>query len=348
MEVEREKMFYAWEKAEPGEPVGKGNYGTVFKSGEGAVVKVMKQVRKSTGSAKLAYREHVMSLLQSLLVLRRHTPHLPLHYGLEAVRAAPRTLAMRFYLEAFDCSLDGAPSDLLRQPQDWVALLFQVGSALLCVAKLLEVCHNDLYPRNILLRRRPRPCLLSYNHFGLEHELCWHTLAVLTDFGVCSGRLLNSRAGPEVKRTPVVLRSETPFGQQPPGVHVLNHTYLPAFSRDPYLLFKWGRFRTKGLPQPPEAVRSWCSAVLAHLDERQASFSEPAAVLRLFGFAFSPETLQAYGLPSLEPSDSSEKDKEAHFSVDEEDQRKIFQQCTDLLQSVPFSASPASGSSSSS
>ncbi len=323
------KRFHDWRGASPaGASVGKGNYGTVFKCGDGAVVKVVNEVRKSTGAAKLAFREHVMSLLQSVLVLRRHTPHLPLHYGLEASHGPPKSLSLKLYLEAFDCSLDAAPSDSLAEPGDWVALLFQVASAVLCVARLLEVCHNDLYPRNVLLRRGH--CRFRYDHFGAKHELSWHSLAVLTDFGVCSGPLLGSRAGPEVKRTPVAPRSVVPFGQQPPGLHVLNHTYLPPYSRDPYLLFKWGAFRCKGLPRAPGAVEGWCRAVLAHMDQHQADFSKPCATQAVFELAFSPKALSAHGL-ALPLVEEEAPASVADFRVAASDRMPVLGECTQLL-----------------
>jgi serine/threonine protein kinase len=343
MEDERAKRFFEWRRGTTGVSVGKGNYGTVFKCGDGAVVKVVNEVRKTSGSAKLAYREHVMSLLQSVLVLRRHTPHLPLHYGLEASCGSPKMLSLKLYLEAFDCSLDAVPADALARPSDWTALLYQVGSAVLCVAKLLDVCHNDLYPRNVLLRRHDpsaQPCLFRYDHFGVHHELCWHSLAVLTDFGVCSGPLLASRAGPEVKRTPVVPRSIVPFGRQPPGVHVLNHTYLPPYSRDPYMLFKWGAFRSKGLPRAPQPVAAWCRAVLDRLDSRQAEFSRPDATLAIFDFAFSPETLGSHDLGLQGRTASGAPSTAVDFRVASSDRSPVLEDCTELLSSVsPLAAS---------
>jgi len=337
----RTRRFFEWrssaETTTPGETVGKGNYGTVYRCGDGAVVKVVSGVRKSAGSAKLAYREHVMSLLQTVLVLRRHTPHLPIHYGLEtAHEKKPKSLSMKLYIEAFDCSLDAAPPECLLRPQDWVGVLFQVSSAVLCVAKLLDVCHNDLYPRNVLVRRLGTRQMCRYDHFGVRHALRSTWLAALTDFGVCSSPLLASRSGPEVKRSPAIPRSAVPFGQQPPGVHVLNHTYLPQFSRDPYTLFKWGAFRTKGLPRSPKEVVSWCQSVLEHLDRHQADFTRPAATLRLFEVAFSPAVLQAHGLSPLF-EDKDEDDTALDFSVADSDKGPVIEDCTALLSSVPFS-----------
>jgi serine/threonine protein kinase len=336
---DRVKRFYAWRKGELGAAIGKGNYGTVFRCGDGAVVKVVGDVRKSSGSAKLAYREHVMSLLQSVLVLRHHTPHLPLHYGLEATQTGPKALSMSLYLEAFDCSLDASPVECLVRPNDWVALIFQVSSAVLCVAKLLDVCHNDLYPRNVLVRRYPggHSHRICYNHFGLRHEVWWHSLTVLTDFGVCSSPLLASRGGPEVKRTPVVSRGVVPFGRQPPSAHVLNHTYLPPFSRDFYMLFKWGAFKTKGLPRAPESVALWCRAALDYLDKHQPAFTKPQATLRAFECVFSPSSLATHSLPKLAPSEEAGED-EVEFTVDTSDRAPVLEDCTALLSAVPFSS----------
>lgn len=348
---ERTRRFYAWQMGEEGTDsaavVGKGNYGTVFRCGDGAVVKVVDKVRKFSGSAKLAYREHVMSLLQSILVLRGHTPHLPLHYGLEAAHTGPKLLCMRLYLEAFDCSLDAAPEESFARRHDWIALLFQVGSAVLCVAKLLEVCHNDLYPRNVLLRRimppgDSRP--LRYNQFGVRHALAWHSLAVLTDFGVCSGPLLASKAGPEVKRTPAVLRSVVPFGRQPPGPHVLNYSYLPPYSRDPYMLFKWGAFRAKGLPKAPESVASWCQVVLDYMDRHQTDFSSPDATLATFRFAFSPKTLgreqHSSSFVVADDEEAADSSCSNSFCIASSDRNPVLEDCTTLLSKMPLAAQP--------
>lgn len=335
---ERTQKFYNWRgdtsTTAVGETVGKGNYGTVYRCGDGVVVKIVPEVRKSTGATKLAYREHVMSLLQTVIVLREHTPHLPIHYGLEAIFSGPKSLSMKLYIEAFDCSLEAAPSSWIAKPTDWIALLFQVFSAIVCVAKLLDVCHNDLYPRNVLLKHNDATSFdCCYAHFGIKHSMSWHSLAALTDFGVCSSPLLASKEGPEVKRTPNVPQSEIPFGEQPPKLHVLNHTYLPQFSRDPYLIFKWGAFRTKGLNPAPVQITSWCRNVLHYIDTHQAKFCKPEATVRLLAFSFSPETLAAHKLkfPELKNQTCT------HFSVNDSDRARILEDCTSLLSSVPFS-----------
>lgn len=369
----RVKTFLSWRGPDDGGPeetdgaalVGKGNYGQVFRSGGGAVVKVVFGVRKSSSAAKLAYREHVMSLLQTVLVLRGHSPHFPMHYGFgassspDASAAQPVVasisrplLCMRLYIEAFDCSMDAAPPWCLARPRDWAALMFQVMSAVVCVACLLDVCHNDLYPRNVLLRCPSRApggtgYCLKYDHFGVEHEICWHSLAAVTDFGVCSSPLLSSKLGPEVKRVPAVPRGIVPFGSQPPLLHVLNHTYLPPFSRDPYVLFKWGAFRTKGLPQAPPPTVRWCQKVLKYLDDNESKFKRAGGSLALLKFAFSPESLADAGLLGHHCS-SCPKSRHANgccFSVHAPDRAGVLADATALLSSVPFETtarSPAS------
>lgn len=326
--TDRVQRFLAWisanDKEEDGALVGKGNYGQVFRRPDGSVVKVVDNVKRTGGSAKLAYREHVMSFLQTVLVLRSHCAHVPMHYGFAAT-PNDQGLSMRLYIEAFDCTVDSAPKGKISSAQDWAALLFQVLSAILCVARLLDVCHNDIYPRNVLLKLEP--CCIQYDHFGLEHSLAWHSLAALTDFGVCSSPLLASRLGPEVKRTPEVPRDpHVPFGKIPPGVHVLNYTFLPPFSRDPYCLFKWGVFRSKGMPRAPDSVTLQCEEALAYIDEHQASFSRRCASHDLMRHVFDQSRLGAL-LPTPKRTSGAQK-----FKVQDQDRAAVLKESTALLR----------------
>lgn len=161
MEARRSK-FLEWEPptgsvaATRGEKIGSGKYGIVYMC-RGAPHMVVKEVtinKTRSCATSLAFREHAMSLLQTAMVLRSLCPHLPLHYGIRASVPSRGTLHLAYYMEAFDCSLDAAPTNVLVDPKDWIALLFQISTALVSVAMLLEVAHNDLYPRNILLRKR--------------------------------------------------------------------------------------------------------------------------------------------------------------------------------------------------
>ncbi len=328
---ERAERFFRWERPAPrGGRLGSGNYGTVYSCSDGSVVKQLRP-RRSGASAALAYREHVVSLLQSALVLQALTPHLPLHYGFDSEALPLGRLELRLYQEAFDCSLDAAPAALLAKDADWLALLFQLMSAVVCVARLLDLCHNDVYPRNVLLRcgRPGAPGRrLRYHHFGADHELAWHSLAALTDFGVCSSPLLASPDGPEVRRPRADLGG-VPFGDQAPrGKHVLAYRDLPPFSRDPYMLFKWARFPCKGLPAAPEAARAWARHVLAHMDQHLPEFGSSAGTVRLLHDAFAPAELERHGLPGLRPG----QEPAASFSATDADRARVLQRGAELLR----------------
>jgi serine/threonine protein kinase len=334
----RAENFFLWKKGLKGLKIGKGSYGTVFRSGEGAVVKEIEATKKTPSGIKLAYREHVMSILQSFLVLEGHTPHLPLHYGVETSPIGPDLLSFHFYLEAFDCSLEAAPPRTLSTDKDWVCLLFQVSSALVCISHLLDVCHNDLYPRNVLIRFHPLNVYkkIRYDHYGIKHEVEWHALAALTDFGICSSPLLGSARGPEVKKKPITENEDIPFGNVPTGgSHVLNYTKLEPFSRDPYMLFKWGKFKVKGLPMAPASVRIWCTEVLSEIDCNTHRFHTGDGVIWIFKLAFDQLLLEKNKLPNLVPSPNIEIHSLAGvFTIKTQDRQHLLQRCTELLNSV--------------
>lgn len=325
-------MRWANREESDGALVGQGHYGQVYKRDDGSVVKVVENVKRTGGSAKLAYREHVMSFLQTVLVIRGHCAHLPMHYGFAS---APNHvgISMRMYIEAFDCSVDAAPKGRIETLKDWSALMFHVLSAIVCVARLLEVCHNDVYPRNVLLKLEPSRT--HYDHFGTEHRVAWHSLAVLTDFGVCSSPLLASKLGPEVKRTPAIPRDPAaPYGSIAPSAHVLNYTFLPPFSRDPYCLFKWGVFRSKGLPAAPSSAASACQEALRYIDAHQDSFARKGASLHLLKHVFRPE--RPMGRALLESGDGPFE----RFCVQDQDRADVLRESTSLLESAETARSP--------
>lgn len=347
---DRRRHFEEWQapsgalESIRGSQIGNGKYGTVFrcKGHPHVVIKEVVIAKAKSTATRLAFREHAMSLLQTAVALRGLCPHLPLHYGIQASPMPNGALHLAYYMEAFDCSLDSAPSDVLAHPHDWIALIFQILSALVTVGVLLEVAHNDLYPRNVLLKRRAATDAetmseSTYDIFGQRYQLPWRYLAVLTDFGICSGKALGTpNDTPEVGRH---LQSQNPgeaFGQMPPSAHVLHYKDLPAFSRDPYLLFKWPKFRTKCLPAAPPNVNMWATHCLAFIDKHIKHFSAPLGSKKLLFHAFSPEVLVNFALP-LVPAPPESTD--CACTVRAEDRDDVLEDGEAMLRAVKFTSS---------
>lgn len=344
----RRNRFLEWQPpsgplaANRGAKIGNGKYGTVYKCRGNSHV-VIKEViieKAKSNATSLAFREHAMSLLQTAIALRSLCPHLPLHYGIRTSVPRRGSLHLAYYMEAFDCSLDSAPVDVFSDPKDWIALLFQISSALVTVAVLLEVAHNDLYPRNVLIRRRARTDAetlgeSTYDVFGDRWRVPWRYLAVLTDFGICSGKALGTpNETPEVGRH---LPNESPghaFGELPPSVHVLHYKELPPFSRDPYMLFKWPRFRTRSMPVAPVNVSNWAGHCLAFIDKHLRHFATPLGSRKLMSHAFSSDVLMAFSLPPL----SAPPDANAICScrVRPEDRDGVLKDGEALLRAIKF------------
>jgi serine/threonine protein kinase len=299
---DRQQKLYEWIRGPRGKLIGEGNYGKVYLSGiDGAVVKELSAKKSSCAAGlKLAYREHVMSLFQNALVLKRIAPHFCLHYGYEATPTNAR-VAFSLFLEGFDGNLQTEGTELLGSASatPWASLCFQIGTGLVALAVFLDVCHNDLYPRNILVRRdAARVC--RYEVLDATYDVPLPFLAVITDFGVCSSPMLSSpAAGPEVKRTKITDPPKD-FGETPHVGHILNFN-LPPFSRDFYMMFKWLAFPPKFFPPVPHAVRKWSIAVLRLIDKDREKFATPGGSKWIFATAFriaDPRFLQAATEPT--------------------------------------------------
>ena len=285
---QRRFALKTWRPGERGELVGEGKYGQVYRCGPGAVAKDLDVARRSR--REQAYREHVVGLLQTLLVLSRVTPHLPLHYG--ALWGQRR---MELHMEAFDVSLDRAGACLVDE-EAWVSLFFQVWSALLALAFVFGVAHNDLYPRNVLLRAAPATAPVCYEVLGRRYKVPLPFFAALTDFGVAS-----CPWGGEHAVRPSPLGAPPDLGSLPPSRHVLQYD-LPVFARDPYSLLKWAAFPNRSLPTAPSKVVGWARAGLTRLDERREDCRDADGAARLFAAAF--DALRRHGLPELRTEDA--------------------------------------------
>jgi serine/threonine protein kinase len=285
--------------------VGSGKYGKVFREPNGVVVKEVSARVTGRGLAP-PFREKIVSIFQSLLVVNRVSPNFPLHYGCNVcppLRGGGR-LGMHFYIEEFDGSLDKLAGKVLVSSAAWLTSLFQILSAVLTFAATLSICHNDLYPRNVLVKRLSSPQKFTYVIYGRTYTIEVEFVLAVTDFGICSSPLLGSPSGdaPEVAAK---LKGEprdcagAPFGSVPPRKHILHYKFLPPFARDVYLVLKWTVFPTKNFPLAPACVSAWARRALAYIDENEKAFFKTDASKELFAFAFSAQELGLSGLPSL-------------------------------------------------
>jgi serine/threonine protein kinase len=295
---ERRRAFVEWEKGERADLLGSGKYGKVFRVSGGSARTVVKEcvVRSSrTGMRRQAFREHAIGILQTLLALEGCTPHLPLHFGAWVSVEAGR-LHGRMYMEEHDGSLRTLGREVLRRDEDWVCLAFQVTSTLVTLAEALQLTHNDLYPRNVLISRHP-PKTVTYRFPAAAYSLEWNFFVALTDFGIASSLLMGCSA-PEIaevlKKTSQPIRN---FGSVAPSRHILEYRWLPPFSRDLYTILKWIRFPSTQLPLAPRVVALWAQAMLLHLDTHQASLDAPSGLHCAFSHLFSARSLA--GLPGV-------------------------------------------------
>ena len=265
--------FHAWTETPLQERIGSGKYGEVFVSGAAAAKRLDLRGR-SRGSRRQAFREHVVGLLQTLLLLERATPHLPWHYGAR-FDVEPEGLGLSLFMERFDLSLAAAAP----LPQDaWRPLLFQLLHAVGCLSFVFGVSHNDAYPRNILLRRYATPRRVRYEVFGRPYEVEAPFLAAVTDYGIASGELLGAPGAPEVASKGPLIAPGPRFSVVPPREHILRYD-LPPYSRDAYTLLKLPVYGSSEVPPAPLEERLWGLWALSRVDA--GDFTRRSAPLRL-------------------------------------------------------------------
>lgn len=307
----RAAAFHAWDRASLSELVtaarlGTGRYGTVVECAPGWPGCAAKIVLAKTWRARRqAYREHVVGLLQSLLLLERVTPHFPWHYGAELRATAPPAsqLSIVLFMERYPTSLPDGAASLLTTAAAWGTLLFQLAQAAVALALIFGVVQNDAYPRNALVR----PCACTtvvYDVAGTRYALRAPFLAVLTDYGISSGDLVVAPSVPEVAfgqaATVRVAACNLPrvrgrFAFVQPQAHVLSYRDLPVYARDLSMLLKWPS-TAEQLPRAPLAVHLWSQAALHRLDGMAAALEVPAGLLLAFHAAFAPPLLASYRL----------------------------------------------------
>jgi len=301
---QRVAAFHRWRCAPLGEVLGQGRYGLVRRCGESGVAKVIDLAKKSRGSRRQAFREHVVGVLQSILLVRRVTPHLPFHYGSRTSLCELGGMGFVLFMERFEGNLQELAKEVLGAPRDWVCMAFQVLHGCLALALSFGIVSNDLYPRNVLVRRLPKDAssssrALTYLVDGVPYVLPQVSfLAATTDYGVASGQLVGAAEVPEVfAKTEKVRREGTGFALVPPTAHVLQYDPpLPPFSRDPYALLKWLCYGQRGLPPTPLPVRLWALDAMTHMDGRLQDFRDPEAQATLFHHLFHRDNLKRFGL----------------------------------------------------
>lgn len=329
---ERVAAFAAW--SEPDGPLGRllgrGKYGAVY-AVRGAAVKVQRVEgpladRSSPQWRRLrqAYREHVLGVVQSLLVANRVTPHVVMHFGAQ-LRPGPHACDVRMYMEAFDGSLDGkGAAELLTDDRSFRGMALQVTQGLAALAECLRLVHNDLYPRNILYRRTPARDA-DYQVCGRSYWLrgsC--ALYAITDFGLAGTPLLQSQEGNYPDMRPPQVDVGTPFGTLSAPRHVLCYRKLPPFSRDLYALFRSVARPFSGSPVPPAETRRWAAGVLRALDSGVPDTSGPEGVAEVLELAFG-------GAPAAPAAPEEER-----FCVRRGGHAALIREAAAVVRRVPF------------
>jgi hypothetical protein len=296
--------------------IGAGKYGTVYRESGGVVVKEV-QARPTNKGMASPFREKIVAILQSLLVVNAVNPHFPLHYGFEATPPSESFSRTRlsYYLEEFEGSLDTMSCELLAdKPARWMAALFQLLSASVTYSVVFGIVHNDLYPRNVLVKKTRATETTEYTLFGRAYRVEADFILAITDFGICTSPLLNC-----ANETPQVCESMkgtdipagVPFGSVPPGKHILQYRTLPPFSRDVYMLLKWTVFPTKNFCRAPPPVVAWSRSALSNVDRNFDRFGDSAALSKLFAFVFSDKEMVRFDLSPFYRSNRGEEEAAA-------------------------------------
>ena len=343
MNEKRSKNFFSCElKNDLGkddkELIGSGKYGSVYRSQEGIVKKEIR-ARCNDRGLKGPYREKIVAILQSLLVLQRVNPHFPLHYGFEYV-ADPKQfkMDMSYLIEEFDMSLDSCKPNALSDSSKltWVIVVFQILSAILTYSSVFGICHNDLYPRNILIKQIPSPEMFSYRIYGLHYQFRSDFILSITDFGLCGSDILkNKKCNPEITTT--LKGEELPelgFHSLRSAKHVLHYKDLPVFSRDLYTFLKYFIYPNALFSNSPANVSNWCKNMLSNIHKNLEHFVDPEGIHKLFNFAFSNSELKKFDLPLLQ---SDALDPSANcFELTRNTKTYLLSKATQLINEIEY------------
>lgn len=338
LQQQRVYAFQTWKNApDVLKLIGSGKYGTVYSVGEAYVLKRSSTSSQRRSMCKQALREHTIGLLQTLTVLEGCMPHLPLHYGV-SISARGSLMEGEMYMEQFSGSLVDVGAACLHKSSDWMCLAFSVLSSCAALALLYGISHNDLYPRNVLLRQDTQATSVVYACDGVLYKMSWPFLAVVTDFGVAtSTKLMGQRFAPEVADSMSCIQASPNFGQLVPEQHILKYGNLPYFSRDNYTVLKWLRFQSTNLPPLPQEVQQWASISLQLLDNTRHTLHTAPGLMRYFHSIFATDWLGSCSLSSLRAGDEVGQEC-AHFIFPPSNHKmaQIMLQATEALHRIPL------------
>uniref|UniRef100_A0A6C0BZQ2 Protein kinase domain-containing protein n=1 Tax=viral metagenome TaxID=1070528 RepID=A0A6C0BZQ2_9ZZZZ len=338
LQQQRICAFEAWKHTpQVRKLIGSGKYGTVYSVGNTYVVKRSSTSSQRPAMCKQAFREHIIGLLQTLTVLEACTPHIVMHYGVLLSANGP-TLTGDMYMEHFSGSLVTFGKTCLHSSSDWICLAFSVLSACAALALLYGISHNDLYPRNVLVRPDITTKSAVYACDGVLYALSWPFLAVVTDFGVAtSTKLMDQRVSPEVADGISYMEVSADFGVLAPSNHILKYAGLSPFSRDLYTVLKWIHFSCTGLPLPPPDIRRWAYVSLQLLDKSRDTLQTAHGFMRYFHTIFSTSWLHSCGLPPIAANRDMPLSR-AHFvfPLCDEKMNLLMRQATTALRQLPI------------
>ena len=322
--------------------LGSGKYGKVYRVNDSSVKKECK-IRSRENTLKQAFREHVVGILQTLLVTSSYTPHLPIHFDACMHIDLEKSLTGHMYMESFTGSLQDIGAEVLLNPWDWINLSFQVLSGVVILADLLLLTHNDLYPRNILLKKCVSAKKVKYKITKETYILSWSFLAVITDFGISSSsEFMGQCELPEVTQSLNELQVPEKFGSVHNKCHILQFKKLPIFSRDLYTFFKAIHFGSKKMPEIPQEAEVWTGRCLDYLDSHQHEFKESTACLDFFHCIFASKFFDDCGQKPiyeqvfLNIKDGSDDIDIFSYSASEADRVFILQEAEHLIQKIPI------------
>ena len=320
--------------------LGSGKYGKVYIV-SGTAVKKECKIHNRENSLKQAFREHVIGVIQTLLVAAAYSPHLPIHFDASMYIDRHKSLMGHMYMEKFGGCLQDTASTFLVGPSSWISLSFQVLSTLAILADMLQLTHNDLYPRNILIKECPQNKVVRYNITGLTYVVRWEFLAVITDFGIASSsEIMGKRSAPEVAQSLEEQQVPKKFGDIRSRKHILQYKELPVFSRDIYTYLKWVKYGSKNLPHAPKDVASWTSKALVQIDSERDTFNKPETLISFVHNIFSKVFFDSCTLEALYNCcflDANQDQNLETFSYkgSEADRKFILEEAEKLIKQIP-------------
>jgi len=296
----RENSFFAWTSGQRQELLGQGSYGKVFRlAGNSAVVKDCTIAKGRHEAIRSALQEQTIAVVLTHIVLDRVCPHYLLLFN-STLDVETTNVHTHMTIEAFDGSIDKVKN----WQACWTEILFQIFHALSHIHRVLALVHNDLYPRNILIRQLNIRCRYDFpSDIQTSVWLDAPFLVALADFGISTSERLFPNA-PLRLRKKATQPTPQPFGQCVFTHHVLEYTSLPAFARDYWALLQWTLFPSRHVAPPPGDVLTILRAVRDELNHRWTGLQAPEGSWDIFKFFLRQPQVQArLCRPSATPCD---------------------------------------------